>query len=112
VLGLLLIGTTAYAFWAIVDQGITIAYRDGSVGELQRSQAFLEQVVLRITPTTTRSQLLAIVRESDSLAFEKGGAIYAGGFGFYFDQAGKVSCVTAGYPAEETHCKAFARPDQ
>ena len=112
VVSLLLAATVGYAFYAIMDQGVTLAYRDAELERVQASQAFLERIVLRVTPASTRSHVLSIVREGDSLAFEKDGAVYAGGVGFYFDGAGRLACITAGYPAEQTHCAAFARADQ
>lgn len=72
------------------------------------AESRLERVVVRVSSSTTRPELLALLHELKADPFEGDGGVYAEGVGFYFASNGALACVTADYPPENGRCARFA----
>ena len=109
VLLVLLLGAS---FYTVVDQGISLAYRDDELRRVQHAQALLEKIALRVSSSTTKPELLQLLREAEGEPFEKPeeGGVHAEGLSFYFTAEGSLACVTSDYPPEDTRCAQFAKP--
>ena len=106
----LLLATVAWSLYAGIDQGITLAYLEGDFANLQRTEELLERVVLRVSGSTTKADLLHLLHEFGVESFEKEGGVHAEGLSFYFTPNGALACVTSEYPPERTRCAPFASP--
>jgi hypothetical protein len=107
---LLLAASILWSVYAALDAGVSLAYRDDELNNVQRAQTLLEAVVLRVSPSTTRSELIQLLRDLNAEPFEKEGGVHAEGLSFYFASNGGLACITSEYPPEETRCAQFATP--
>jgi len=99
------------AIYAIIDQAITLTYHDSELQNLRQSEALLEEVALHVSTSTTKAELLELVRKSDPDAFEKEGGIHANLVSFYFTESGTLACITSRYPPDNSPCAAFAKQE-
>jgi hypothetical protein len=108
----LLVATVAWSMHAGLDQGKTLAYLEGDFKNLQRTELLLERVVLRVSSSTTKAELLNLLGELGAEPFEKQGAVHADGLNFYFTPADTLACVTSSYPPPQSSpCGQFSPPE-
>jgi hypothetical protein len=73
--------------YALLNTGVTLMYQETEVDRLERTRAQLQSLALRISPRTTKAELLALLKEIDpeDEPFEKEGGLHTGWVSFYFD---------------------------
>ncbi len=103
----LLVASLAWSAYVTVDAGVTLTYQESSLRTLQDANALLEQILLRVSPSTTKPDLFRLLQELGVESFEKEGAIHAGVLSFYFGPNQRLACVTAAYVTGGTRCEQF-----
>lgn len=109
---LVLLVAVAGAGYIIIDRAISFTYLSSELENAYEQVRTLESLILQVSPSTTRNELLDAVRRIDQHAFEKGPVIHAGGIGFYFTSSNELACITASYPAEGSRCAPYVPPGE
>ena len=107
---LLLVASVLWSAYAAFDAGVTLAYHDDSLRNLQEAHALLERIALRVSASTTKGELLTLLQELGVESFEKEGAVHAGALSFYFTSGSALACITSTYPPAGTPCAPFFEP--
>jgi predicted Zn-dependent protease len=98
------VAAVLWSGYRVVDAGVTYTYQQAELGYREDAQRLLERVVLRVSTSTTQSELVQILRELKVEAFEKEDGIYADGLGFFFSEAGTLVCISADYTRDDSEC--------
>ncbi len=102
VLVLLLVGTNAFWFYQIIDNGVSISYRDQNIFELNKTTAQLALTLTEIGGSIPKDEFISIAsRYTKFDPFEKDGCIWVGWLGLKFNEDGRLLYISPEASNEE-----------
>ena len=102
ILVILLLGSNAFWIYQIIDQSITLSYRDQRVYELDATTRQLVDTLMDVGETVPRGEMIEIAtRHTQVEAFDKDGCTWVGWIGFRFNASNELVYVSAQASAEE-----------
>jgi len=94
-LAVLLIGTNAFWLYRSIDSGVTMAYRDQNIYELDETSIQLAATLTEIGKSIPKEEFLSIAsRHTKFEPFEKGGCIWVGWIGLKFNEGDELIYIS------------------
>src|SRR5690606_4576968 len=95
ILALLLVITNGYWLYSVMDQGVTISYRDQQDYELEETRKQLMTVMPKLARNLSKEEVVSIASEqADQEVFEKDGCTWVGWIGLKFSEEGSLQSVS------------------
>ncbi|WP_160154173.1 hypothetical protein [Microbulbifer sp. ALW1] len=95
ILGVLLIVSNLYWLYALMDNGITLTYRDQELHEYKETQKQLMSMLTDVAKNRSEEEIIEIAKKyTSSEPFEKEGCTWVGWLGFKFAENSELEGVS------------------
>jgi hypothetical protein len=95
ILGMLLIVSNLFWIYTLIDNGITLTYRDQELYEYKETQKQLMSMLPEVAQNRSNEEIINIAKKySSSEPFEKEGCTWVGWLGFKFSEDSELENVS------------------